>query len=291
MRDQRAAAAANEISAFHDADEAMHKAISNIAGHPNIWRVVKREKAHIDRVRLLSLQAPGRFKTVIAEHTRIVEGIRARERTPRKPRWRRISVRCCRASIPRATNIPTISKPRRRRRGPAAPPDPERRGAEPCCIPIACCPPIPAALAIARRLYAEVGDLPIVSPHGHTDPRWFAENAPFDNPASLFVTRDHYIYRMLYSQGVRLESLGIPRLDGGAVESDARKIWRLFAENYHLFRGTPTRLWLDHAFETLFGLTERLGAANADAHYDRIAERLTRPNSGRAPCSSDSTSR
>jgi glucuronate isomerase len=131
--------------------------------------------------------------------------------------------------------------------------------------------------AIARRLYAEVAHLPIVSPHGHTDPRWFAENEPFDDPARLFVTRDHYIYRMLYSQGVRLESLGIARLDGAKVERDPRKIWRLFAENYHLFRGTPTRMWLDHAFETLFGLTERLSPANADAHYDRIAEALAKP--------------
>jgi glucuronate isomerase len=138
-------------------------------------------------------------------------------------------------------------------------------------------PADPNERAIARRLYAEVAHLPIVSPHGHTDPRWFAENEPFDDPARLFVTRDHYIYRMLHSQGLRLESLGIARLDGAMVESDPRKIWRLFAENYHLFRGTPTRMWLDHAFETLFGLTERLSPANADAHYDRIAEELARP--------------
>jgi glucuronate isomerase len=138
-------------------------------------------------------------------------------------------------------------------------------------------PADPNQRAIARRLYAEVRDLPIVSPHGHTDPRWFAEDEPFQDPASLFVTRDHYIYRMLYSQGVRLEDLGIPRRDGGAVESDPRLIWRRFAERYYLFRGTPTRLWLDHAFETLFGLTERLEAGNADAYYDTIAEALAKP--------------
>ena len=138
-------------------------------------------------------------------------------------------------------------------------------------------PADPETRAIARRLYAQVADLPIVSPHGHTDPRWFAENLPFENPASLFVIRDHYIFRMLYSQGVRLESLGIPRIDGAPVESDARKIWRLFADNYYLFRGAPTRMWLDHAFETLFGLSERLSPANADAFYDRIAEQLATP--------------
>ncbi len=135
----------------------------------------------------------------------------------------------------------------------------------------------PAARAISRRLYDGVSDLPIISPHGHTDPRWFAENAPFDNPAALFVVPDHYIYRMLYSQGVKLEDLGVRRLDGGPVENDPRKIWRRFAEGYHLFRGTPTRMWLDHAFETLFGLTERLGAANADACYDAIDAALKTP--------------
>jgi len=103
-------------------------------------------------------------------------------------------------------------------------------------------PPDPEQRVIARRLYERVADLPIVSPHGHTDPRWFAEDQPFEDPARLFDTRDHYIFRMLYSQGVRLEDLGIPRLDGAPVETDPRAIWRRFAERYHLFRGTPTRV-------------------------------------------------
>jgi glucuronate isomerase len=135
----------------------------------------------------------------------------------------------------------------------------------------------PATRAIARRLYAPVRDLPIVSPHGHTDARWFAEDLPFADPAQLFVTPDHYVFRMLYSQGVPLEDLGVPRADGGATGTDPRRVWRLFAANYHLFRGTPTRLWLDHAFETLFSLDERLSAANADRHYDVIAQALQRP--------------
>ena len=138
-------------------------------------------------------------------------------------------------------------------------------------------PPEPRTRDIARRLFAQVRDLPIVSPHGHTDPRWFAENAAFDNPAALFVIPDHYIYRMLYSQGVRLEQMGVRRFDGGAVEGDPRQIWRRFAEHYHLFAGTPTRAWLDHAFETLFGLSERLGPGNADAHYDAIDAALKTP--------------
>ncbi len=131
--------------------------------------------------------------------------------------------------------------------------------------------------AIARRLYDGVKDLPIISPHGHTDPRWYAENKPFPDPAQLFVVPDHYIFRMLYSQGVALEDLGIARADGAKVEQDGRKIWRTFAENYHLFRGTPTRAWIDHAFSTLFGFEERLNAKNADSYYDQIAQALATP--------------
>jgi glucuronate isomerase len=134
-----------------------------------------------------------------------------------------------------------------------------------------------AQRGIARRLYAEVRDLPIVSPHGHTDPAWFAGDEAFPDPATLFVVPDHYVFRMLYSQGVPLESLGIPRRDGGPVETDTRAIWRRFAERWHLFRGTPTKMWLEHAFETLFGVTERLSAETADRVYDRIDDCLRRP--------------
>lgn len=134
-----------------------------------------------------------------------------------------------------------------------------------------------ATRGIARSLYEGVRDLPIISPHGHTDPRWYAEDAAFPDPAQLFVTPDHYVFRMLCSQGVALTDLGVPRADGGPTETDGRKIWRLFAANYHLFRGTPSRIWLDHAFETLFGFDARLSAANADHYYDTIAEALTRP--------------
>ena len=118
-------------------------------------------------------------------------------------------------------------------------------------------PADPSSRAIARSLYASVKDLPIVSPHGHTDPRWFADNEAFPDPATLFVVPDHYVSRMLYSQGIRLEDLGIAT-KGAVSSADPRAIWRLFAANYHLFRGTPTRTWLDHTFATLFGFDERL---------------------------------
>src|SRR5690606_7788627 len=101
------------------------------------------------------------------------------------------------------------------------------------------------ARSIARRLFAEVEHLPIVSPHGHTDPVWYAQDEAFPDPASLFVKPDHYIFRMLYSQGISLESLGVPRSDGELVETDGRKIWNLFASHWPLFRGTPSRLWFE----------------------------------------------
>jgi glucuronate isomerase len=132
----------------------------------------------------------------------------------------------------------------------------------------------PAQRAIARRLYGEVKDLPIVSPHGHTDPQWYADDVPFPDPARLFIVPDHYIFRMLYSQGVALEDLGVPRRDGGPIESDPRKIWRLFARHAYLFHGTPTRMWLDHAFYEVFGIRERLDEESADRIYDQVAEQL-----------------
>jgi len=127
--------------------------------------------------------------------------------------------------------------------------------------------------SIARRLYEGIRALPIVSPHGHTQAGWFARNQPFPDPVKLFVQPDHYVFRMLYSQGISLEELEIGR---DQIE-EPRKVWRIFASNYYLFRGTPTRLWLDYAFQELFGLTERLSAATADTYYDTIEARLATP--------------
>jgi glucuronate isomerase len=132
------------------------------------------------------------------------------------------------------------------------------------------------ARSIAVRLYETVRDLPIISPHGHTDPSWFALNQPFPDPAKLLIQPDHYIFRMLYSQGVSLESLGIPQVDGKEY-ADPREVWRIFARHYYLFRGTPTRLWLDYTFENQFGLSRRLSPENADEYYDIIAKELQTP--------------
>jgi glucuronate isomerase len=135
-------------------------------------------------------------------------------------------------------------------------------------------PAEPGPRSIARDLYESVKDLPIISPHGHCDPQWFAEDNRFPNPAELFIVPDHYVFRMLVSQGVCLSDLGVPRIDGHGVETDPRMIWHRFAANTHLFRGTPTAMWLDHAFETVFGLDVPLTVATADHYYDHIEAKL-----------------
>lgn len=126
--------------------------------------------------------------------------------------------------------------------------------------------------SIARALYESVKDLPIISPHGHTDPEWFATDAPFTDPVSLFITPDHYVFRMLYSQGIELEALGIGK--PALSDEEARTVWRLFAENYHLFRGTPSRIWLDHVFSEVFAIEQRLSSDTADTYFDTISAAL-----------------
>jgi glucuronate isomerase len=134
-------------------------------------------------------------------------------------------------------------------------------------------PAEPSVRKIARSLYAQVRNLPIVSPHGHTQASWFAKNEPFPDPATLFVQPDHYVFRMLYSQGVSMDDLEI----GQPVVKNPRKVWRIFASRYYLFRGTPTRMWLDYAFQEQFGLEERLSEKTADLYFDTIAEKLRTP--------------
>jgi glucuronate isomerase len=134
-------------------------------------------------------------------------------------------------------------------------------------------PADPAVRAIARRLYGAVQDLPIISPHGHTDPAWFADNEHFGNAAELLLAPDHYLYRMLYSQGIPLASLGVPSRKGPS-EANPREAWRLFARNFHLFRGTPSALWLSHVFSVVFGLEVVLEEKTADHYFDVIGAAL-----------------
>jgi len=137
-------------------------------------------------------------------------------------------------------------------------------------------PADPGTRAIARSLYAGVVALPIVSPHGHTDPRWFATDEAWTDATSLLLAPDHYLFRMLYSQGLSLDALAIPSRSGRPA-TDPRAAWRVLADHYHLFRGTPSRLWLDHVFAEVFGLDVALEASTADLYFDAIGAALATP--------------
>jgi glucuronate isomerase len=134
-------------------------------------------------------------------------------------------------------------------------------------------PAEPSTRKIAKALYAQVKSLPILSPHGHTQASWFVKNEPFPDPAKLLVQPDHYVYRMLYSQGISLEDLEI----GQAEIKNPRRVWHIFASNYYLFRGTPTRMWLDYVFQEVFGLQELFSEKTADLYFDTISEKLATP--------------
>jgi len=138
--------------------------------------------------------------------------------------------------------------------------------------------PDPKKKEIAMHLYGQVAERPLICPHGHVDPRMFADpDYRFGSPADLLLIPDHYIFRMLYSQGIALESLGIPRIDGAPVETDHRRIWQVFAEHFHLFRGTPTGMWLAHELHDVFGVRKKLTGRTAQEIYDQIDECLARP--------------
>lgn len=134
--------------------------------------------------------------------------------------------------------------------------------------------PAEPARTMAFDLYQGIKDLPIISPHGHVDPKILAYNEPFPDPSELIIIPDHYIYRLLYSQGISLSSLGIPSIDGTRVEQDHRKIWQTFADHYHLFAGTPTGVWLTHTFSEVLGVDQKLKSSNAMKIYDEISHKL-----------------
>jgi glucuronate isomerase len=129
----------------------------------------------------------------------------------------------------------------------------------------------PEQRSLAREIYAETKDLPLICMHGHVEPEVFADDLPFADPAQMLIVPDHYVFRMLASQGIEPARLGVPRLDGGPVETDSRKIWRTFCENWKLFRGTPSRFWLEHELVEVFGVDLAPSAETADAIYDQIA--------------------
>jgi len=135
--------------------------------------------------------------------------------------------------------------------------------------------PDPAQHQVACELHAQIAELPLICPHGHVDPCLFADpNYQFGSPAELLIIPDHYVFRMLYSQGILLESLGISKVKGQKVETDHRKIWQIFADHFFLFRGTPTGCWLNHELQTVFGVEEKLTSENAQQVYDSIDTQL-----------------
>ncbi len=138
-------------------------------------------------------------------------------------------------------------------------------------------PSAPEQRTVAREIYAATKDLPLICMHGHVEAEVFAEDIPFADPAQLLIVPDHYVFRMMASQGVDLSSLGVPRADGRAVESDSRKIWRTFCENWKLYRGTPSRYWLEHELVEVFGVDQVPSVETADALYDQIAARVAEP--------------
>ena len=136
--------------------------------------------------------------------------------------------------------------------------------------------PDPIQRAAARNLYTEVKDLPLVCPHGHVDPRLFADpEYQFGSPTELLLVPDHYVFRMLYSQGIALEALGISK--PGTPIPEPRDSWQLFADHFHLFSGTPTGIWLTDEFSNVFGITEKLSSQNAQEIYDQIDAKLKSP--------------
>ncbi|MGY5766027.1 glucuronate isomerase [Brachybacterium sp. DNPG3] len=136
-------------------------------------------------------------------------------------------------------------------------------------------PADPAVRDIARSLYARMAEQPIISPHGHVDPRLLLDDEPFRDPTSLFITPDHYVNRLMFSRGVDLSELGVGR--GPLDEADSRAAWRLLAEHWHAYAGTPSRLWMEHEFHEVFGLTTVLSPETADAMFDEISAKLAQP--------------
>jgi glucuronate isomerase len=129
----------------------------------------------------------------------------------------------------------------------------------------------------AREIYEAMREFPILSPHGHVDPKILLENKPFQNPVELLITPDHYVTRMLFSQGVSYEAISIPHVDGSRSDVDPREVWRIFAEHWHAFRSTPSRIWIEEIFYTLFKIDKPLTIDRADYFYDSINEQLHTP--------------
>lgn len=136
-------------------------------------------------------------------------------------------------------------------------------------------PPDPDVRRQARRLYDHVRSLPIVSPHGHCDAQLLGDDSLLGQPAAALVIPDHYLLRMLYSQGVPLSELGLTVAGDTNPARNDLEVWRTFAANYHLFRATPSKAWLDHTISEVFGNELALNATTADEIYAQMDAQLS----------------
>lgn len=123
----------------------------------------------------------------------------------------------------------------------------------------------------ALEIFQSAADLPLICPHSHVDPWLLADpDMRFENPAALFVIPDHYVLRMLVSQGVSFEDLGIYPLAEKEQGYDSHAVWRVFCKHFHLFDGTPTGLWIENALSTVFGIDQKPDGQNAERLYTMI---------------------
>ena len=138
-------------------------------------------------------------------------------------------------------------------------------------------PADPQVRSIARTLYEQVKDLPILSPHGHVPPVWIADDVPFSDPTNLLLTPDHYVNRIMHGQGVDLADLGVPMGREDFTAEQARNAWRIFCSHWHLYRGTPMKFWMEAELYDIFGVRVRPSAETADEIYDTIAAAIATP--------------
>ena len=136
-------------------------------------------------------------------------------------------------------------------------------------------PAEPGVLSIARSLLDLVENLPIISPHGHVDAALLEKNNPFPDPATLLISPDHYVTRLIHASGVPLDQLRV----GGTTAVEPRVVWRNFCKAWPLFDGTASGYWLRSEFVNVFGQDDsKITEENSDAIYDAIQAKLDGPS-------------
>ena len=135
--------------------------------------------------------------------------------------------------------------------------------------------PEPSVRNVALELFSGAQNLGLICPHGHIAPGLLGDaDTKFANPTDLLLRHDHYIFRLLYSQGIKLEDLGVGAREG---EYDPINAWQVFCQHFHLFDGTPTGMWLRLELTQLFGITQKPTAKNALELYAQIQAALETP--------------